>query len=187
MNNRRMFRPRGRGNAPTPHPVLQRANELMAIENYKGAARTFENLAKSANSRNGPAAPHLFIQAGRANILAGQITAGMTLVQMALKLFAGRQDWLKFRRNRRRVVRELRESGHENEADELMTFMADELPADLDAAANELQPDIQPVARARAALPTNCQECGAPLSINEVEWVDENTAECPYCGNMTRS
>lgn len=187
MNNRRLFQPKGRGNAPSLHPMMQRANELMAIENYTGAARAFENMAKAANSHNRPAAPHLYIQAGRAKILAGQIPDGITHIQTGLKLFAERAEWLKFRRNRRRVVRELRESGHENEANELMNFMADELPADKDATGNESQFDPKPGARVRATLPVKCQECGAPLRIDEVEFVDENTAECPYCGNLIRS
>jgi hypothetical protein len=187
MNKKRMFRPKGKNFAPTPHPKMQRANELMAIEDYTGAARAIEDLAKVASSRNGPAAPHLYIQAGRAYILAGQITDGLTNIQMGLKLFADREEWLKFRRNRWRVVRELRESGYENEAKALKNFLSEEMPADMKLPANEPQHDPKPVARARATLPTHCQECGAPLRINEVEWVDENTAECPYCGNITRS
>jgi hypothetical protein len=187
MFRRRMFRPRGKGVGPTPHPMLQRANELMAIKDYTGAARAFEDLANAASSRNGPAAPHLYLQAGRANIQAGQVATGMTQIQIALKLFAGRGDWLKFQRNRRRVVEELRSSGLENEANAVMDFLAEELPADMNATGNEPQHDPKPVARARATLPTKCPECGAPLRIDKVDWVDENSAECPYCGNLTRS
>jgi len=187
MFRKRMFRPRGRGVGPTPHPRLQRANELMAIEDYTGAARAFEDLAKAASSRNGPAAPHLYLQAGRANFKAGQVTSGMAQIEIALKMFAGRGEWLKFQRNRRRVVEELRRTGLENEANTLAIFLEEQLPADMIPPGDEPRKDPRPVARARATLPTKCPECGAPLRIYEVDWVDENTAECPYCGNITRN
>jgi hypothetical protein len=167
--------------------MLQRANELMAIEDYTGAARAYEELAKSADARNGPAAPHLFLQAGRAHLLAGQVSAGMVLVEKALNLFGERGEWLKFLRNRSRIVEELNRTGLDKEADFFANFMADEIPAEIVNVAYKTHSDPKPVARARATLPTKCEECGAPLRIDEVDWVDEMTAECPYCGNITRN
>ena len=187
MNNKRMFRPKGRGISPTSHPVMQRASKQMAMENYSGAALTFEKMAERANSRNGPAAPHLFIQAGRANFLARQIPNGMVDIHKGLKLFAERKDWLRFGRNRKRVVKQLRRMGNENEANELMNFMAGELPADMDAIENEPQLDLKTIARANASLPNQCQKCGAPVRSDEVEWVDDRSAECSFCGNIIQS
>ncbi len=187
MVRRRMFRPRGKGFGPTPHPMLQRANELMAIKDYTGAARAFEDLAKAANSRNGPAAPHLYLQAGRAHLMAGQVSSGIAHFQNALKLIAGRGEWLKFLRNRRRIEEELHRLGLDDEANSLANFLAEDIPAEINKIEYEPQDNPKPVARARATLPTKCVECGAPLRIDEVDWVDENTAECPYCGNITRS
>jgi hypothetical protein len=159
----------------------------MAIEDYTGAARAFEDLARAASSRNGPAVPHLYLQAGQANFKAGHVASGMNQIELALKVFAERGEWLKFQRNRRRVVEELRRTGLENEANTLMNFMDEQLPAEIKASGDEPHNDPRPVARARATLPTKCQECGAPMRIDEVDWVDENTAECPYCGNITRN
>lgn len=187
MFRKRMFRPRGRIQGPAMHPMLQRANELMAIGDYIGAARAFEELAKRAGSRNGPAAPHLYIQTGKAYIQVGQVSTGLVHIHTALKLFAGRGEWLKFQRNRRRMVEELRRSGLEDEANVLMNFMTGDLPAELKMSEFEQTTDQKPVAKARATLPTNCQECGAPLRLDQVEWLDENTAECPYCGDLMRS
>jgi len=36
-------------------------------------------------------------------------------------------------------------------------------------------------------LPTSCPQCGAPLNPKEVDWVDEATAECRFCGSMVRA
>jgi hypothetical protein len=159
----------------------------MAIEDYTGAARAFEELAKAASSRNGPAVPHLYIQAGRANIKAGYVASGMSQIELALKVFAERGEWFKFQRIRNRVAEELRKNGLENEANTIINFMEEQLPSEIKSSGGEPSGDPRPVARARATLPPRCQECGAPLRIDEVDWVDENTAECPYCGNLTRN
>jgi hypothetical protein len=39
----------------------------------------------------------------------------------------------------------------------------------------------------RSLLPTNCPKCGAPVHMDELTWVDENTIECEYCGSLMRS
>lgn len=187
MFRRRMARPRGRGAGPMPHPRLQRANELMAIEDYIGAARAFEELANAAILRKGPAAPHLFLQAGRANIKAGNIQKGLTQFERGLKLFADSGEWLKFQRNRNRMVAELHSAGLEDEAHALGHFLGDQLPSELKSTEDELQFKARPVARARATLPTNCPGCGAPMRIDEVDWIDEYTAECLFCGSITRN
>jgi hypothetical protein len=36
-------------------------------------------------------------------------------------------------------------------------------------------------------LPTNCPSCGGPVLLKEVEWLDDITAECAYCGNGIRT
>jgi hypothetical protein len=35
-------------------------------------------------------------------------------------------------------------------------------------------------------LPTHCPSCGAALRPDEIEWLDESTAECAYCGSPVR-
>jgi hypothetical protein len=47
------------------------------------------------------------------------------------------------------------------------------------------QPPVQ--ARQAKTLPTACPQCGAPLRADEVEWADESTAECDFCGAMIRA
>ncbi len=36
-------------------------------------------------------------------------------------------------------------------------------------------------------LPPSCTGCGAPLRSDEVDWVDDQSAECPYCGSIILS
>jgi len=40
--------------------------------------------------------------------------------------------------------------------------------------------------KSRPALPTHCPACGAALKPNDVEWLDDVTAECEYCGSPVR-
>jgi len=47
------------------------------------------------------------------------------------------------------------------------------------------QPPVQ--ARQIKTLPTACPQCGAPLRADEVEWADESTAECNFCGALIRA
>jgi hypothetical protein len=40
----------------------------------------------------------------------------------------------------------------------------------------------QQAAQARANwLPDTCPKCGAPVSVETVNWTGANTADCPYC------
>ncbi len=38
----------------------------------------------------------------------------------------------------------------------------------------------------RGLLPTNCPKYGATVLSDEVDWVDNNTVECEYCGTLIR-
>ncbi|HEX9117672.1 MAG TPA: hypothetical protein VGA61_16500, partial [Anaerolineae bacterium] len=40
-----------------------------------------------------------------------------------------------------------------------------------------------PAPSPRRVLPTHCPGCGAPLRPDEVDWLDEMTATCEYCGS----
>ena len=38
----------------------------------------------------------------------------------------------------------------------------------------------------KAVLPAHCPSCGAAVRPDEVEWLDDITAECDYCGSPVR-
>lgn len=38
----------------------------------------------------------------------------------------------------------------------------------------------------RARLPAACPLCGAPVCSDEVEWIDEFSAECAFCGAVVQ-
>jgi hypothetical protein len=182
MFRRRGFvRPFGRPGIPDIPPALRRANELMAIGDYSGAAQAFEELARGAVARNGPRAPLLLIQAGRMRILAGQVPLGMTHLQQGLALFSARGQWERYNNNGQRLIVELTQRGLTEQAGEIEASINANLPAGYAAGQG-----AQPV-KIRRNLPTNCPGCGGPLHNDEIEWTDEITVECPYCGSAVRS
>jgi uncharacterized Zn-finger protein len=80
-----------------------------------------------------------------------------------------------------RSVAELNARGLTNEAKQIEDFLKKTLPAGFVPAARTEAEKPRPV------LPTACPGCGGPLRSDEVEWADEVTAECPYCGSAVRA
>jgi endogenous inhibitor of DNA gyrase (YacG/DUF329 family) len=151
----------------------------MAIGDYPGAAQAFEELARGAVARNGPRAPLLLLQAGRMRILASQVPLGMTHLQQGLGLFAARGQWQRFRNSGQRIVAELSQRGLTEQAKQIEATLKASLPAGF-------VPGAGPE-RTKRVLPIKCPGCGGPLHADEIEWTDEITAECPYCGSQVRA
>jgi hypothetical protein len=174
---RRAFR---RSLVPDAPPALQRAHELLSIGDFDAAAVAFEQLANGAEGRDGPRAPMLFLQAGRTRLLAGQIAHGMTLLMHGLGLLAARGQWRELQRAGQRITMELEQRGLTAEASEIATYLRANLPADF-------TPPTDQVPARKLPLPTHCPSCGGAVRPDEIEWLDEVTAECDYCGSPLRS
>ena len=177
---RRMFRRQMRkGFAPAIPPILQEANLAFDKGEYGRAAELFERIAEGADARGGPHAPMLHLQAGRARILAGQVKLGMPSLQRGLELFAQRKQFQRLHNAGQRVIMELNDRGLKNEANEIELWLKTILPS---------MPSFesQPIPAKKSILPTHCPQCGAALRPDEIEWLDDLTAECAYCGSPVR-
>ena len=176
---RRMFRRQIRKTlAQEVPPVLQEANFSFDKGDYGRAAELYERIAQTADARGGPRAPILHLQAGRSRVYAGQTALGMPSLQRGLELFAQRGQLHKLQNAASRVVSELKERGLTKEAAEIEALLKGVAPS---------TPAItEPVPVKKPILPTHCPACGAPLRPDEVEWLDEVTAECGYCGSPVR-
>jgi hypothetical protein len=160
-------------------PVLQEANFVFGKGEYGRAAQLFERIAQAADARGGGRAPLFHLQAGRARILAGQTSLGMPSLKRGLELLAQRGKFPRLRKAGTRVVAELNEHGLQNEAAEIETWLKSVLPS-MPSFDSREGPSIKPV------LPTHCPSCGAAVRSDEVEWLDDVTAECAYCGSPLR-
>jgi predicted Zn-ribbon and HTH transcriptional regulator len=100
----------------------------------------------------------------------------MPSLKRAFELLARQRRPLRLHRIARRVITELSERGLEREAAEVESWLNHASPSapSMDA------PTKRPV------LPTHCPSCGAGVRPDEVEWLDDATAECAYCGSPLR-
>ena len=174
---RRMFRRHIRKSlAQEVPPILQEAIFAFDKGEYGRAGELFEKLAETASARGRPRAPLFYLKAGQARILAGQITLGMPSLRRGLELLAEREQFLRLQNAGRRVISELKERGLDKEAAEIETWLRTRLPSETSLDVPEKRP----------TLPTHCPSCGAAVRPDEVEWLDESTAECAYCGSPIR-
>lgn len=170
---RRMFRRHIRKTlAQDVPPILQEANFAFDKGEYGRAGELFEKIAQTAAARGGPRAPLFYLQAGRARILAGQTSLGMPSLKHALELLEQRRP-LQLPRIARRLISDLKERGLDGEAAEVESWLKNAPPS---------QPSIEAPAK-RTMLPTHCPACGAGVRPDEIEWLDDVTAECAYCGS----
>lgn len=157
-------------------PILQEAIFAFDKGEYGRAGELFEQIAGTAAARGGPRAPIFYVQAGRARILAGQTSLGMPSLKRGLELLEQRGQLPRLHQAGQRVIAELKERGLQREASEIESWLRTTLPS---APAFD-EPGKRPV------LPAHCPSCGAALRPDEVEWLDDVTAECAYCGSPIR-
>lgn len=178
---RRMFRRQIRRTlAQDVPPILQEANFNFDKGEYGRAGELFEQIAQTADARGGPRAPIFYLQAGRARIFAGQTKLGMPSLKRGLQLFAQRGQLHKLQRASQRVIAELNARGLPAEAAEIESLLKG-----LAVPMSNLE--TQSVPAKRPTLPTHCPACGAVLKPDEVDWLDDTTAECEYCGSPVRN
>lgn len=172
-------RPLRRAFAPDIPPLLRRANQMLSAGNYVEAASAYEQLARAAEARGGPRAPFFYIQAGRSRVMAGQAASGVEQIERGLGLFAVRGQQLKASNVGMRVVNELNARNLKNEAQQVTDYLKELMPG----FGERIAPSGTAAYSQRRPLPSHCPGCGAPLRPDEVEWLDDNTAACAYCGS----
>lgn len=170
--------PLGGRMTPQIPPLLRRANQLMSSGDFAGAATALEQLARAAEARGGPRAPFFYVQTGRARMMAGQGTAAVESLERGLGLFATRGQFGKVVNFGRRISAELDQRGLKKEAGQIVGYVKTLVP-------NYSEGDGAGTGK-RPVLPTTCPGCGAPIRPDEVEWMDEITAACAFCGTPVR-
>jgi hypothetical protein len=170
--------PLGGRMAPQIPPLLRRANQLMSSGDFSGAASALEQLARAAEARGGPRAPFFYVQTGRARMMAGQPQPALEDLKRGLGLFATRGQFGKAINFANRIVAELNQRGFAKEAKQIVDYVKTLVP-NFNGASQLGEPKRPP-------LPTNCPGCGAPIHPDEVDWIDEITAACAFCGTPVR-
>jgi hypothetical protein len=159
-----------------PLQRLAEAQRLFNLGQFAEAAVIFTALAQGAEARSMPRrAAQLHLQLLRCHALSDwprALAEGQTALALltsaglqapAGMIFAG-------------VAAELRQRGLTAQAGELEAAVK----AALGGAAVEAVPAGPPAAR---NLPDKCPQCGGTVRSDAVEWIDERSAECAYCGS----
>ena len=158
-------------------PILQEANMAFEKGEYGRAAERYENIARAADLRGRPRAAILLLQAGRARAFAGQAPLAIPSFRRGLEILAERGQLHRLHQAGTRIITELKERDLEVEATNIEILLGTLLPDTYSAKSATKLP----------AVPTHCPSCGAPLRSDEVEWLDDVTAECGYCGSPVRA
>lgn len=186
MPFRRRFPPRRFPRRPFRHPgarqaiqALQKAHTYMDSGQFIEAAQIFERLADGATQRGWPQAPNLNFQAAKARLEAGQIDQAVTRAHGGLKLLLDHGRYQQYARAEARVLSQMESKGYKDQADQLR------LELEKMKAGKPIPSGSTPVSIAK--LPAKCPYCGGSILPDEVEWLDEMTAGCSYCGSPLQS
>lgn len=157
---------------------LRRAHQLYDDEKFAESGAVFEEIASQAENRNHPHSPQLFLQAGRANIMAGNGEKGIGLLVRGLRKMG------ELGRHRQLIAASARILWVVEVHVEIKQFT--NLQHKIDQLLKEYNLDLRPQSPTleQPKLPTKCPQCGGTVHPDEVEWHMNRTAECEYCGSI---
>jgi hypothetical protein len=168
-----------------PRPVLIQlleANRLAEAGYPAEAATHFIRLAKEAELRGAPRrSAHLHLQASLCLIRVPDGPNALYHAQAALALIKRAAPPGRAQKLGRRLVAELEAGDLHAEAQTLQNSLSG-LPASPEGPEEPLA-----ASPPRDRLPVRCPHCGAPVRSDDVEWIDDHSAECAYCGGVVQA
>ena len=175
---RRMRRRPAPGRVLPALRALRQAHRLMDMGQYAQAYPTLKRLADGAVERGMPGrAASLYVQAARARLEMGSAQDALLLARRAVQLFADTGQHERLGRIVPRMVETLEAKGYHIEAVSLKAETA--------ALLGDAGPPL--TVQRQGALPAKCPSCGGPVRGDEVDWIDDLSAECVYCGSTIRA
>jgi hypothetical protein len=160
---------------------LRQAHHLMDVGEYQPAGASFWHLAENAeNSGLQGRSPFLYIQAGRAFTLSGNSKMAENSFVRGFELLARSNRWRALNDVSNQVLLELKHSGNTLLAEVIETWIRSNVTENLTSSPSKpINPNPS-----RPSLPAKCPYCGASVSPVDVDWFDETTAACNYCGSV---
>jgi hypothetical protein len=161
--------------------ILSQANRLIAAGHPGEAAQLFAGLAQQMEASNHPRrAANLHAQAAHAYADDQDESGALAQARKALTLFLQYQMVERIPRFYANIQRKLRARGMEKTADALQVEFGNQAGA-------LPQPQAKPRVQGSGRLPAQCSQCGAPLRGDEIEWINQYSAECIYCGSVIQT
>jgi len=159
---------------------LRRVHRQLASGQYAQAYPTLRRLADRVAERRMPVqAATLYAQAARARIemaAPGAHNAAWDTVELGQRLLHLLSDAGRIARAQRLLAQMLQLLERKNYREQAVELRAQGTAL--------LGARVQGPPPPQAALPTDCPSCGAPLRSDEVEWLNDQSAECAYCGSV---
>jgi hypothetical protein len=161
--------------------ILSQANRLIAEGHPGEAAQLFANLAQQMEASNHPRrAANLHAQAAHAYADDPDEPNALAHARRALTLFLQYQMLERAPRFYGNIQRKLRARNLSQAAEALQTEFGKQV-------GSLPQPQVQPQVPGQQRLPPTCSQCGAPVRGDEVEWINQYSAECIYCGSVIQT
>jgi hypothetical protein len=161
--------------------ILSQANQLIAQGHPGEAAQLFANLAQQMEATNHPRrAANLHAQAAHAYADNEDEANALSQARRALTLFLQYQMVERSPRFYANIERKMHARN--------MSKAADTLQAEFGKQVGSLpQPPAQPQVPGQQRLPPTCAQCGAPVRGDEIEWINQYSAQCIYCGSIIQT
>lgn len=159
---------------------VRRAHKLFERGEHSNAAQLFEQQARDAADRGIflPAA-HLYLQAGRAHLLCGDIFLSEQLMRDGLRFLADRTDPDRLASSAIQLVSDLRGLGQEELETKLRTWVLNEYKLDI----QEIK-GIKQISPVQQRVPAHCSSCSAYLRPADIESLETGLEVCVYCGSL---
>ena len=156
--------------------LLNQANQLQTSGQFGQAAPLFARLAQEmANSNHPRRSANLHAQAAHCYADSGDATNALSHARAALNLFIQYQMVERTPRFYTNITNKFHARGMDQAAASLQAEFSGKIGV-IPATPQSVQP------KPRGHLPGACPKCGAPVRSDDVDWIDEVSAECPYCG-----
>jgi len=161
--------------------AISQAFRLHANGKSGEAAVIFARLAQQMETSHAPRrAANLHAQAAHAYIDNQEAAPGLSEAQKALNLFLQTQMTPRAVQFYTNITQKLQNRGMNSASQKLQ----DEFGSQIGSIPTRQSP---PVAPSTGRLPTTCPQCGGPIHRDAVDWVDNRTIECAYCGALIQS
>jgi hypothetical protein len=160
---------------PALIPLLAQANQLSAAGQAAQAAPLYLRLAEIMENRRHPRrAANFHAMAAHAYAEGQDESQALAQAQAALRLFTEYHMVERAPRFFTNISHKLQAHG--------MNRAAETLKQEFSGLALAAPGPVEPEQHRR--LPLACPKCGAPARSDEVTWVDQQTAQCTYCGTL---
>ncbi len=160
--------------------AMSRANQMLANGQAVEAAEMLTDLAQRLEQGGFPRrAANMHALAARAWMEAKRDTEALAQARAALSQF--------LQLNMPRRAAAFYQNAIQQAQNRGMQKAADTLKQEFEAKIKALGVTAGTAPASHGRLPAKCPECAAPVRSDEVEWIDNGTAECAYCGSVIQT